>query len=568
MPAGSRHLEQKLGDIAGAEDLVDGGEPGSALFGAEVGSEDTAVDAFASQELASSARSKETSSIISMIQSEGDQYCRMLVLIVVSLVFFFFFFFYYYYYCGHEQHHGNIKNQHVPPGSLGFPVIGESWSFVQALREERGSEWIQKRVAMHGNIFKTSLMGCPTVIVTGRLSNKFVFSADDETLSLKQPPAVVMLAGKYSIFELTGPRYKLVKSVVLRFLKPEALQEYIGPMDSLVKNSLEHILTMKVKDSSTIHIVPFMKRLTFNLTCSLLFGLHDEPTNEALFEDFSDLFKGLWSVPLNLPGTAFRRALRARSRIVRRVVLIMKSRREKISEGLLSAKSDMLSGLLAVEEESTDHSSTLSDEEIIDTFVTMMVASHDTTAILLTLLVWKLARDPEIYQKVAQEQTAIIKERHEKSNGELTWSEIQKMKYTWRVAQEIMRMIPPVFGNFRKAMKDINFGGYNIPKGWQVFWEASQTHMNNEIFNNATVFDPCRFENSSTSIPTFTYIPFGAGLRMCSGNEFARVEALTVMHHMVKNFEWSQLIPNEPITRNPMPYPSKGLPIKLKVKET
>ncbi|KAJ0969315.1 hypothetical protein J5N97_022192 [Dioscorea zingiberensis] len=388
----------------------------------------------------------------------------MLVLIVAVSFAFPAFFFYYYYYYGHE-HHG--KN--VPPGSFGFPVIGESWSYVQALKEERGSEWIQKRVAMHGNVFKTSLMGSPTVIVTGRPSNKFVFSADDETLSVKQPPAVVMLAGKHNIFELTGPRYKLVKSVVLSFLKPEALQEYIGPMDSLVKNTVKH--TMKVKD--TIHIVPFMKKLTFNLTCSLLFGLHDEPTNEALFDDFSDLFKGLWSVPLNLPGTAFRRALRARSRIARRVVLIIKGRREKISEGVLSAKSDMLSGLLAVEEESTDStSSTLSDEEIIDNFVALMVASHDTTAILLSLLVWKLARDPEVYQKVSQEQTAIIKERHEKSKGELTWSEVQKMKYTWRVAQEMMRMIPPVFGNFRKAMKDINFGGYNIPKGWQPGWEA------------------------------------------------------------------------------------------------
>ncbi|KAM0941164.1 putative taxane 13-alpha-hydroxylase [Dioscorea sansibarensis] len=479
-----------------------------------------------------------------MVEVEGNSMFALIIVFLASIIFFFFYYYCYYYY-GYDQHH----SKNVPPGSLGLPVIGESWSFVKAQREDKGNEWIEKRVAMHGTVFKTSLMGCPTVIVTGRAGNKFVFSADDETLSVKQPPAVVMLVGKCNMLELTGPRYKLVKSVVMRFLKPEAIQEYIEPMDSILKNTVN---SLKVKDS--VLIVPLMKRLTFNITCSLLFGLHDEPTNDALFEDFSHLFKGLWSVPLNLPGTAFRQALRARSNIVRRVTPILKCRREKINEGVVNANSDMLSGLVTK----------LSDEEIIDNFVALMVASHDTTAILLTLMVWKLARDPHVYQKVSQEQRAIIRERHEKPNGELTWSEIQRMKYTWRVAQEIMRMIPPVFGNFRKAMKDISFAGYDIPKGWQVFWEVTQTHMNNEIFEKAASFDPSRFENLSRSIQTFTYIPFGAGLRMCVGNEFARVEVLTVMHHLVTNFEWFQLIPDEPITRNPMPYPSKGLPIKLK----
>jgi cytochrome P450 len=56
-----------------------------------------------------------------------------------------------------------------------------------------------------------------------------------------------------------------------------------------------------------------------------------------------------------------------------------------------------------------------------------------------------------------------------KSKGELlTWEDLGKMKYTWNVALEALRMFPPIFGGFRKAVKDIEYDGYIIPEGWQV----------------------------------------------------------------------------------------------------
>lgn len=57
------------------------------------------------------------------------------------------------------------------------------------------------------------------------------------------------------------------------------------------------------------------------------------------------------------------------------------------------------------------------------------------------------------------------------TNEALTWNDINKMKHTWRLAMEVLRMVPPVFGNFRRALKDIEYGGYIIPKGWQVVKE-------------------------------------------------------------------------------------------------
>ncbi|XP_058111100.1 beta-amyrin 28-monooxygenase-like [Magnolia sinica] len=172
-----------------------------------------------------------------------------------------------------------------------------------------------------------------------------------------------------------------------------------------------------------------------------------------------------------------------------------------------------------------------------------------------------------LYLRALSEHMEILKKR-QPSEGKLTWSELQKMKYTWTVAQELMRFIPPVFGGFREALKDTSFGGYDIPKGWKVFWASSPTHMDKDFFADLDEFDPSRFQNPSKPIPPFSYIPFGAGAHMCIGNEFARVETLTIVHNMIMNFEWSEVNPDEMITCQPMPYPSMGLPIRIKERIT
>lgn len=72
-----------------------------------------------------------------------------------------------------------------------------------------------------------------------------------------------------------------------------------------------------------------------------------------------------------------------------------------------------------------------------------------------------------IRMNYAVEQKEVEKAR-EQGNGRLGWSEIQNMKYTWRVAQELMRLTPPVFGNFKLVTRDTSFVEFDIPKGWQV----------------------------------------------------------------------------------------------------
>ena len=108
------------------------------------------------------------------------------------------------------------------------------------------------------------------------------------------------------------------------------------------------------------------------------------------------------------------------------------------------------------------------------------------------------------------------------------------MKFTWRVALETLRLVPPVFGNFRRAIEDTEFDGYLIPKGWQVFLVASVTHMDDAIFHEPAKFDPSRFKDqpSSATAPPCSFVAFGGGPRICIGMEFARIETLVTMHYL------------------------------------
>eukprot|EP00258_Populus_trichocarpa_P021849 XP_024437868.1 taxoid 7-beta-hydroxylase-like [Populus trichocarpa] len=198
----------------------------------------------------------------------------------------------------------------------------------------------------------------------------------------------------------------------------------------------------------------------------------------------------------------------------------------------------------------------LNDKETVQVVLLMKKISFIATASLLFGLPEAKERDG-----LFKDFTIAVKGM---CDGQLGWREIQKMRYTWNVAQELMRLTPPIIGNFRHAWRDTTFNGYDIPKGWQVFWLATSTHLDNKVFEDPVKFNPSRFDtNSKSSVPPYTYIPFGAGPRVCPGAEFARTEVLLIIHHLITNYKWTAMVEDEIVVRDPMPFPNKGLPVKI-----
>ncbi|KAI6706679.1 hypothetical protein NL676_009641 [Syzygium grande] len=197
--------------------------------------------------------------------------------------------------------------------------------------------------------------------------------------------------------------------------------------------------------------------------------------------------------------------------------------------------------------------------DVSNKIIGLLIASHDTTSTSITVIVNYLASLPQIYEKVYKEQMEIAKS---KAPGELlNWDDIQKMKYSWNVACESMRLTPPARGAFREAITDFTFAGYTIPKGWKMFWTVYTTHKNPKYFPEPEKFDPSRFEGNGPA--PFTYVPFGGGPHMCPGKEYARLEILIFIHNLVTKFKLEKVIPDEKFIYNPSPVPANGLLIRL-----
>lgn len=94
----------------------------------------------------------------------------------------------------------------------------------------------------------------------------------------------------------------------------------------------------------------------------------------------------------------------------------------------------------------------------------------------------------------------------------------------------------------------------------QVLWTAFGTHYDPKYFEDPMSFNPGRFQEPTQP---YAYVAFGGGPRLCAGYQLAKLNILVFVHHVVTRYNWSLENPDEPITADPLPFPSQGMPIRI-----
>ncbi len=191
------------------------------------------------------------------------------------------------------------------------------------------------------------------------------------------------------------------------------------------------------------------------------------------------------------------------------------------------APNDLLQLLLDSTDEDTGEQ--MNDQQIRDEAITMFAAGHETSATGLSWLLWELSKQPAI--------TSRIREESEIFDNVPTFEQLMRMPYTRQVVEEGLRLYPPAWTMTREAVINSEIEGYHIPKGTSVFLSVFELHRNPHLWKNPSVFDPENFSPENIrNRPKFNYLPFGAGPRICIGQQFAMMEMQLLLASLVKRF--------------------------------
>ncbi|KAJ7519048.1 hypothetical protein O6H91_20G020800 [Diphasiastrum complanatum] len=392
----------------------------------------------------------------------------------------------------------------MPPGNFSLPFLGETREYILLQKANKGPEFFRSRAAKYGEVFSTSLFGFLTVSLPAPSGNKFLFSTENTQVINQWPECLKPLLGEESVAWQTGEEHKHTRSVLMTFLDPEALQRFVGRVSAVVQKHLDN----NWEGKKQIVVFPLMKRLTFSIACSLFLSVENEDEISNLLTHFCSYAAGMLQVPIDFPGTKYRKAKFSRRLICEQLDELTEKRRKELDLGTTSENQDLLATLLTTRD---GKGRIFSNSAIQDNVIALLFAGHDTTSSTISLTLKFLAENKTCLHQVLQEQLQI---KSEKSNNDnLNWEDLKKMKYTWKVVQETLRLQPPVQGGFRKALVDIEISGYKVPKGTPFYWTVHRSHKDAKLFPNPEKFDPSRFEG--TGPPPYTFVPFGGGPRIC-----------------------------------------------------
>lgn len=149
-----------------------------------------------------------------------------------------------------------------------------------------------------------------------------------------------------------------------------------------------------------------MKTLTFNIVCSLLFGLEQGTRRERMIECFQVMIGGVWSIPINLPFTRYNQSRRASIKIQEMLKNLLDEKRVELEVKGTSPHQDLITCLLSIKNK--EHEQVLTEKEIIHNIILVMVAGYDTSSVLITFMVRFLANNPTVYAAVLQGMLEII----------------------------------------------------------------------------------------------------------------------------------------------------------------
>jgi cytochrome P450 len=313
-------------------------------------------------------------------------------------------------------------------------------------------------------------------------------------------------------------------------------------------------MSARWQDGVALDVSTEMARLTLSIAASTLFDADIDSDADDVGAALTDVLQSFWlqllpfsDVVYALPIAAIRKSKAARVRLDALIYRMVQQRRSASAQrrqGVVpdSARSDVLSMLIDAHEDE----SALSDQEIRDEVMTLLLAGHETTANALMWTWYLLSQSPDARARLQREVDGVLGGRPPEV------SDAAALPFTTAVVTEAMRLYPPAWTIGRRALEPVEIGGYAVPAGALVFMSQWTLHRDARFFGEPERFLPERWTAEfKAALPKHAYFPFGGGTRQCIGESFAWMELVLVVAAIAARWEL-ELVPGHPVVPQPL----------------
>jgi cytochrome P450 len=392
----------------------------------------------------------------------------------------------------------------LPPGSNGLPLLGETLAFVS-----NPFGFISERRARHGDVFRTSILGSPTVFIAGpKRAVTWLDPAKIQREGAMPANLMALFGGSPDIVPLLdGEAHAQRKRCLLAAFSRDAVASYMPGLQSRIEALLAKWLA-----NGQGPVTAELKTLAIESLAGSIFGLERGEELARLLADNAILAKAFVALPISLPGTAYSKGLQARDRILALLEVIVQRHIDSPP-----TQPDGLSRILAAAREAgASLDAKTAAREMHHFLLAGMIVYAELAAILRAL-----HEHPNVRERLRTEVLANA------PSGAIGPAQLRAMPYLMQVVDEVKRTCPNVPMSFGRAKCDIDVGGCTIPQGCLVMMAVYESNLD-PIFTAPQTFDPERFslERDERQRAPDAFMPQGAGAltgHKCAGFDFATV---------------------------------------------
>ena len=378
--------------------------------------------------------------------------------------------------------------------------------------------WIPALRRKYGDVFSIKILpeGRWMVFFHKPEHVREIFAGDPEVFHAGKGNAILgPVMGEHSLLLVDSSQHKRARKLLMPAFNGHALRGYESMIEGITKTEVGSWTEGRPFES-----LERMNALTLEVILQVVFGVTDEtrlaemrPLVNKTVNVSPIVFLG-WSVP-RLQGIGPWKTAFENQAALDHVIYAEIAERRRATD--LDSRTDVLSRLLLVRDDEDPTDTGLTDEELRDQLVTLLLAGHETTATALAWSLHEIGKDP------AQERKA----RDAASAGDDDYLEA--------VLKEAMRLHPVIPMVVRHLMEPATIGGIDLPAGANVAASIILAHEAEENYPDHAAFRPERFLEGE--VATNTGIPFGGGVRRCIGAGFSLMEGVAVLREVLATYD-------------------------------